>query len=158
MAQVRLAASTVPGARTGVVVTTPTPTGTVVATYPGVLWTPAEIARAGGAAALDPREPNDYFYWRLDGCLLDPTFGARYDAVPESRSEVQERLVRARAGCSSPNALGEMVNHPSRGIKPNVVTWNVELSHEHVEQFGPLLPNTMAHQKNPFRPYRYGKP
>ena len=85
---------------------------------------------------MDPSGVNDYLYWRLDGCLLDPTF-ARIASPPESKADVQEMITtRAR---KSPNALGQMINHPGAGIEPNVVTWMVELNHQDIDQS--LLPN-----------------
>ncbi|KAJ9181058.1 hypothetical protein P3X46_009229 [Hevea brasiliensis] len=144
--------------------------GTVIALYPGVIYTPAYYRYIPGYPRVDAH--NTYLTARYDGTVINARpWGSGGEArevwngllVPEISPNVQSRekgsdrfwkmlnkpLEGIRVGCTSevierrnPLALAHFANHPAKGMAPNVMIcpYDFPLTEKDMRTYIPNIP------------------
>lgn len=116
-----------PHAGRGIFVQGFVPCGDVVTLYPGVSYLPSHVRRLDGV--------NDYFISRYDGVIID-------GAAPVEL-EVPEGEGKGGAELEHPFAVGHLVNHPPKGVVPNVLQFMLDLEVGRLDKrVVPLVPTT----------------
>eukprot|EP01117_Protostelium_nocturnum_P020280 TRINITY_DN9043_c0_g1_i2.p1 TRINITY_DN9043_c0_g1~~TRINITY_DN9043_c0_g1_i2.p1 ORF type:complete len:423 (-),score=101.96 TRINITY_DN9043_c0_g1_i2:30-1265(-) len=135
----------------GVFVEGDCPPGTLVGIYPGSLYTNSEFHDAGMTERM---YENEYLVARYDDIIID----GRDWPLRSYEAHVNLSLLDLAGGQQShdalrkfrnPFAIGNFINHPPSGTKPNVLLYNYEfLLEEENEDFlpkelRPFIPNEM---------------
>lgn len=87
------------------------PRGDVVTLYPGVSYLPSQVRRLEGV--------NDYFISRYDGVIIDGAAPVELDVQATGGGGATE--------LEHPFAVGHLVNHPPKGVVPNVLQFMLDL-------------------------------
>lgn len=136
-----VAASEVAGGGEGVHVRGTCEAGTVLACYPGVVYLPEDLPVMHKLVLPG----NEYVLARRDGVLLDGRpdgSSAQILAVAQSR----DRAAGAAAAVGGPGAgaaafaVGNKVNHPPKGVPPNVAVFPLDLLPDEYPALHPFLP------------------
>ena len=142
-----VAASEVTAAGEGVHLRGSCEAGTVLACYPGVIFLPEDLPVMHQLVLTG----NEYVLARRDGVLLDGRpdgASAQIYAVAQSR----DRAAGAAEGRGTAFAIGNKVNHPPRGVQPNVLRYPLDLMADEHPALHAFLP---VHH---FRPPAAGRP
>ena len=117
------------------------PAGRVVAAYPGVSYEAEDLTMMHKLVLPG----NEYVMFRRDGVLID----GRPDGPSKQMWEMAERRERAagqpaldREDLANELAIGNMVNHPPGGTRPNVVVHPIDLAPDeqvHLHQHLPVV-------------------
>ena len=142
--ELRVAASGVAGGGAGVHLAGRAAAGAVLACYPGVSFEADDLKVMHGIVLSG----NDYVLARRDGVLID---GRPDGASAQLRAVAQARDRRPPPPAAAEAfAVGNMVNHPNRGTRPNVVVFPFDLpAGDPLEPYVPV---------SPFRPPADGDP
>ncbi|KAK9821861.1 hypothetical protein WJX74_006373 [Apatococcus lobatus] len=126
------------------------PVGSLIALYPGIVYSPAHYRRMPGYPRVD--KDNDYLQGRFDGSVLDGLswgYGAltAHDRLAASaacnRPQVLQQLRSLEK--RNPLALAHFANHPPSGTQPNVVvaSYDADLNKGDLQALRPYLPNVL---------------
>ena len=142
--ELRVAASSVAGGGAGVHLAGRAAAGAVLACYPGVSFEADDLKVMHGIVLSG----NDYVLARRDGVLID---GRPDGASAQLRAVAQARDRRPPPPAAAEAfAVGNMVNHPPAGTRPNVVVFPFDLpAGDPLEPYVPV---------SPFRPPADGDP
>ena len=142
--ELRVAASSVAGGGAGVHLAGRAAAGAVLACYPGVSFEADDLKVMHGIVLSG----NDYVLARRDGVLID---GRPDGASAQLRAVAQARDRRPPPPpAAEAFAVGNMVNHPTAGTRPNVVVFPFDLpAGDPLEPYVPV---------SPFRPPADGDP
>ena len=127
------ASSAGPEAGFGVFVRGKAPPGSVVAIYPGVTYSPADVLLLPGGTRHF--QGNEYLMARFDKCILDASSRALEMLPPEARS--------------NPLAVAHNINHPPKGSDPNVMPAPMQFDSTVPAELLPLLPNVSYEHSSP---------
>lgn len=132
--------SSVQGAGRGVFVHGLVKKGSVVTLYPGLSYLPSQIRRSRLAGGDDNAASRaDYFISRYDGVVIDGSVEVEVDATglisqtqqadgATSMVEVgRQAMLGEERELTHPLGLGHLVNHPPKGMMPNVLQFMVDL-------------------------------
>jgi len=101
--------------------------GSIVAFYPGVTLTPADLLQIPVGTLQQHFKDNSHMIQRFDGTLIDASESALKFLPP--------------AAASSPLIVAHRVNHPPAGYKPNVYCCPVDFTAPLPDELRPMLPN-----------------
>jgi hypothetical protein len=127
---VQVRESSVKGAGDGVWLNGRAQKGSIVAIYPGIVYSPVDLR---SKSILEKLYPDDYhfLYCRYDGVLID------------GRSALQtqdnEHLSKTKL-FSHPFGVGHMLNHPPKGTSPNVVALACDIPSKQFSKIGGTFP------------------
>ena len=126
----------------GVFATAPIAAGSVVAMYPGGVYTASQLRSVGGSRFVDPHGCNDYVMFRSSD-------GACFDAAPvvDPSSCAQGDPTAHWSDATRAAAVGHLLNHASAAAPgpqqqpPNALPWPLDLEERDAARLAPYLPN-----------------
>ncbi|KYQ93815.1 hypothetical protein DLAC_05212 [Tieghemostelium lacteum] len=124
--------------------------GTVVAFYPGDTYNARSV--------IPPLviKDNDYMICRYDGTLIDGrSWNKRADELALQYKYFQETGTNATPKdlqkYRNPYAIGNFINHPPMGKKPNVISYSYNFSHYFPKELQDFIPNRKVTESKVFK-------
>lgn len=141
--KLEVVASSTPGSGDGVFLRGACAANTVLAVYPGVAYTLSDLPHA----AKQVFEDNHYTLFLQNGVVVDGRPDGPSRAVFEAAKQAECAAGRPLLPSASDSMLGvgHKVNHPPRGVRPNVHVLPLDLGHEEHAALHPHLPVVNAH-------------
>lgn len=116
--------------------------GKVIAMVPGEFYVPEQHKYIPGYPSLG--RDADYMISRFDGTIIDPR---RWMKMYRNESDEFAPTIFSGVQMSNPLSYGHMINHPSRGIKSNVVPASFTIKESELGDLRRFIP--LAHGQVP---------